>query len=263
MARLAIVDRDLPHQIRTNPDALRGLDLAWIGTDVDALLRVAADLRVDALIVHVELLGDGAVAALRALRAALHPQLTLVLHTFASRRTADAFEGGGVYALRAPVALATLRSHLTAVIIRGVLDGAERRTAEAAAPAARAEDVATGDAGARASGRRAGDDGVGGRRGAVTAALPASAPPASPRMFTDAQLATLLEVSSSVQCECPNHVAELVHALVAFERYAAACSHRSPADAAIHRRLHADAEHCRSRMEAALRAVVEFEQIAI
>ncbi len=54
------------------------------------------------------------------------------------------------------------------------------------------------------------------------------------RRFDDLELARLAELQASVSCECPNHLAGLVRALVAFEAYSEQCASDSPDDRALH-----------------------------
>ena len=86
---------------------------------------------------------------------------------------------------------------------------------------------------------------------------------ASERQFTDNQLARLLEIASVVECECPNHLAKLVSNLVEFERYAADCESRNPADARMHAYLHQKTAAAREIMEEALVELVRFEKIEV
>ena len=53
------------------------------------------------------------------------------------------------------------------------------------------------------------------------------------KKFTDRQLAHYLAISSTVRCECPRHVAELIIHLNRFEKYSAECENRSRDDAAM------------------------------
>jgi MerR family transcriptional regulator, light-induced transcriptional regulator len=91
------------------------------------------------------------------------------------------------------------------------------------------------------------------------AAAPVEAPP---RRFSDAELARLAALPSKVLCECPRHLAEIVAQLAGFERYSAECRHAHPADAALHRRLHALAADARARFEQALAEVAAAEGIS-
>ena len=57
--------------------------------------------------------------------------------------------------------------------------------------------------------------------------------PIPPRRWDDAALADFAGLSSTIACECPRHIAELLVQLSHFEAYSAECAHRSPADAAL------------------------------
>lgn len=86
---------------------------------------------------------------------------------------------------------------------------------------------------------------------------------ASPRRFTPARLARLMEMASKVKCECPNHVAKLVEALASFEEYSRACANRDEADREMHALLARVSGQAREIMEAALEELLEFEGITI
>jgi DNA-binding transcriptional MerR regulator len=86
------------------------------------------------------------------------------------------------------------------------------------------------------------------------AALPPPAPstPAAPRRLNDEELATLASASTSINCECPRHLADILLMLGSFERYSAQCAHRNATDAAMHDDLARSAGHARMLMEDAL-----------
>ncbi len=84
-----------------------------------------------------------------------------------------------------------------------------------------------------------------------------------PRRYSDAALAALAEMPSSVICECPRHLAEIVTQLAGFEHYGAQCLARNPGDAALHRRLVALAGAARTQFEQALADVVAAEGLAL
>lgn len=87
--------------------------------------------------------------------------------------------------------------------------------------------------------------------------------PAPPRRYDDETLAQLATISSTVKCECPRHLAELITSLSAFERYSTECESRSPRDAALHAYLHATTSHARHLIEDALSHVIEMEDIEL
>jgi hypothetical protein len=97
---------------------------------------------------------------------------------------------------------------------------------------------------------------------AAARALPAE-PPVPPRRWDDAALADFAGLSSTIACECPRHVAELLMQLSHFEAYSAACEHRSPADAEIHAYLRQVAATSRARFEAALEHVALHEGLML
>jgi DNA-binding transcriptional MerR regulator len=78
---------------------------------------------------------------------------------------------------------------------------------------------------------------------------------AAPRRFDDATLTDFAGLSSTIACECPRHVAELLMQLSSFEAYSADCEHRSPEDAALHAYLKRVAGASRALFESALERV--------
>ena len=86
-----------------------------------------------------------------------------------------------------------------------------------------------------------------------------SLPPAPPRRYDDRTLAFLATYSTSVACECPQHLVQLITSLARFEAYSAECESRNPADAELHALLYATASRARERMEQALARVIEHE----
>jgi DNA-binding transcriptional MerR regulator len=79
---------------------------------------------------------------------------------------------------------------------------------------------------------------------------------ASQRHFSDTELVALTEVSSSIECECPRHLAEIVTLLVGFELYSTECASRNEDDAALHRHLHEVTSVARTMLEQALARLV-------
>ena len=87
--------------------------------------------------------------------------------------------------------------------------------------------------------------------------------PVPPRRFDDAALHQLTDASTTVACECPRHVAELVMQLAHFETYSAECAQRGPADEALHRHLLQVAGLARAMFEGALQRVAEAESLPL
>lgn len=97
--------------------------------------------------------------------------------------------------------------------------------------------------------------------GTPRAPLPALSPgePVPPRRWDDAALADIAGLSSTIACECPRHVAEILMQLTHFEAYSAECRNRSPADAELHAYLAGVAASARAKFEEALERVAVHE----
>lgn len=100
-------------------------------------------------------------------------------------------------------------------------------------------------------------------RAAAPAVAPQGAAAPRPPRFDTAALTALASASNSIQCECPRHLAELLQAIQAFERYSGDCGSRNPADAALHARLQAQAAHARAVLEDALLEVALAEGLPL
>jgi hypothetical protein len=102
----------------------------------------------------------------------------------------------------------------------------------------------------------------------ITDALPTPAPIVSTartanRHFSDTELVALTEIPSTLDCECPRHLAEIVTLLVGFELYSAECAARIQADAALHRHLHEVTGVARTMLEQALARLVKEEGLVL
>jgi len=87
--------------------------------------------------------------------------------------------------------------------------------------------------------------------------------PVPPRRWDDAALADFASRSSTIACECPRHVAELLVQLSHFEAYSAECEQRRTADAELHAYLRQVAAASRARFEAALEQVALHEGLML
>lgn len=105
--------------------------------------------------------------------------------------------------------------------------------------------------------RKLADDSTGGDPRADSAAAPADTrgEEVPPRRYDDAALTDFASLSSTIACECPRHVAELLMQLSHFEAYCADCEHQSPADASLHAYLGRVAGTARALFESALERV--------
>lgn len=87
--------------------------------------------------------------------------------------------------------------------------------------------------------------------------------PIPTRLFEDRQLAIASSASTTIKCECPHHLSELIMFLSRFEQYCAECENRSRDDAALHAYLHVQTARARAMLEEALAKVVEVEGISL
>jgi MerR family transcriptional regulator, light-induced transcriptional regulator len=84
-----------------------------------------------------------------------------------------------------------------------------------------------------------------------------------PRKYDDATLARMAAISTSVLCECPRHVAEIIAQLVSFEQYSQECLNKSTEDARLHAYLHSVSGSARALFEHALEMVAEHEGLVL
>jgi hypothetical protein len=71
----------------------------------------------------------------------------------------------------------------------------------------------------------------------------------------------MAEISTSVLCECPRHVADLISMLNSFETYSQDCLSKSGEDARLHAYLTAVSGSARAMFEQALERVAAHENI--
>jgi DNA-binding transcriptional MerR regulator len=87
--------------------------------------------------------------------------------------------------------------------------------------------------------------------------------PPTPRRFDDLTLADFAALSSTMACECPRHVSELLIQLTAFEAYSADCASQSTVDAELHLYLQRASAAARAILETALERLAEHEGLAL
>jgi len=84
-----------------------------------------------------------------------------------------------------------------------------------------------------------------------------------PRLYDDNALARIANISTTLKCECPHHLAELAMGLNAFESYSAKCENQTREDAALHAYLHSATAQARQIIEQALEHLIEVEKINV
>lgn len=86
---------------------------------------------------------------------------------------------------------------------------------------------------------------------------------APPRRFSDEELARISRISTTIDCECPHHLAELLGMLNAFARYSEECENRNEDDARMHAYLHLMTCRARALVEESLAELIRFESISL
>jgi DNA-binding transcriptional MerR regulator len=95
----------------------------------------------------------------------------------------------------------------------------------------------------------------------VMAALADPTIPA-PRFSADS-IARLAAIAPSIRCECPNHIAQLLTDISAFEEYSMLCEQADPADRVLHARLRLIAANARALFEEAMENVARAEGVEL
>lgn len=81
----------------------------------------------------------------------------------------------------------------------------------------------------------------------------------NPRKFSDQELQRAAAMSTSIDCECPQHLAEIIRGLVSFEVYSSQCVSKDKAGEDLHRHIHQQTGVARAVMEDLLKLVLDHE----
>lgn len=225
--RLVVIGAALGARLQ-RPALLRRLSrpLVLLGPFDDAAQAAATPgtSDADAVLLHAPHLQADWLAAIDAAAPALAGLPKAVFYGFAAEPVCDALATDGTFLLREPQPDAVLAQWLRAL---SSATSATSRQAPVAGPAV----LSTG--------------------------------PVAPRRWDDAALADFASRATTISCECPRHVAELLMQLSHFESYSADCAHRDVADAELHAYLRQVAAASRARFEAALEHVALHEGLML
>jgi DNA-binding transcriptional MerR regulator len=228
VCRVAMVGIRIRQAIRTASDNTPALRVAGeFGSfeELEASLRPGS---VDLLILERDTIFPEDIEEIQNLVAATKARRAILVYQFASEDTIQPLDIKRITALRAPVEAAEIQLACIADIQLALRSGRPELL-----PAEARESFP----------RPAGD-------------IPA-------RRFSDEQLVRIGRLSSVVKCECPQHLANLLSSLVAFERYSEQCEDRNSDDAVLHGYLHQTTANCRAGMEKALAEVLAQEGISL
>lgn len=226
--RIAMLAPALARQLEANAVALSGFEIVLAQQTPDELLAAARTTPCDLVILELDRVSDAAVAVVQAAASLPGQPRVVLLYRFATTGVLAKLGRAGATLCRVPIRLGSLRRILEdQTMIR------------------------------RARGR------LGGAPRPEATPVVESSPGVAPRRFDDEQLARLLEVSTALDCECPNHLSSLVTGLVAFEQYSRDCESRDEEDASVHRRLAEGTGEARAVMEKLLAELCEHEGIHV
>jgi DNA-binding transcriptional MerR regulator len=230
--RVAVLGAALEAQIAANPGEMPEFAVTAPGLDPDGFRALLENAGCDVALMELESLAPTAKEFVSAVECVPNRPLVVVLYRFGTRGLLRELARSGAVLVKMPIRLAQLR--------RIILDQLWIRRLQAARPeeSRKSKIIHSRD---------------------TTSATTA----VESRRFDDRQLARLLEISTSIDCECPNHVSSIVSALVAFENYSISCESKDEADAVLHRRLAKGTGRVRARMENLLVELCEHEGIRI
>ena len=225
--RLAVIGAALGTRLR-RPALLRrlGRPVVLLGPFADVAQAAAAlqGSAVDTLLIHEPQLHAGWLAAMDAAAPTLAAVPKAVLYGFAAESVCEALATAGIALLREPQ---------TDTVLAQWLHSLSTAATTPTVPRTAAHD------------------------------MPLSSGTVPPRRWDDAALADFAGLSSTIACECPRHVAELLMQLSNFEAYSAECEHRNLADAELHAYLRQVAAASRAQFEAALEHVALHEGLIL
>ena len=204
---------------------------AQVNTQINGLV----DAQVDVLIVEQgELTADEEqIPLLKSAQQACQASAVLILYRFASSDAIRQLRLAGFHVARIPADMLEIE-HLCRVAIARAVTLAEQHARMEGAKKSRVKANAT--------------------LGKHSKTIPE-------RLLDDDNLMHIAKSATSIHCECPRHLVDLLQMLTSFERYSAQCENRNEQDASLHRDLHYTAAHARSALEQALVRVAQAEGI--
>lgn len=122
MLNLAFIGSRFSAQVKTNPAALSGLEVVWIGNDVDAYVSEGSATKPSVLVCELGDLGDDPQGRLEQLLADPLVERVIVTYSFARRATLIGLQRPGVRVVQGPLSLANLRAQIVDLIIRDILE---------------------------------------------------------------------------------------------------------------------------------------------
>jgi len=223
---VAVLGEFLPNQFAAHERDLAPMNLLVADSNLDRCIADMRRLNIDVVVVESPVLDSAVTSQLLDLMEQADAARGVLVYSFGRARDIDLARDSRIHVLRAPVNVEEVR----AAVMRAYAPSSP-------APPANESQSDTRESQWDFSG------------------------PVAPRRFNNLQLATLARASTSIDCECPHHLAQLVGDLSAFEVYSANCANRDEEDAALHQYLHQTTAEARALIEAALERVAKAEGI--
>lgn len=218
LLRAGLLGVALPIRLRDGAAEGIGLEVAVAETRAADFAAACRQSRPDLLLLEYPTVQADTVEEIVDFLAVSGAARAIVVYGFARKPVLASLEQHPVTALRAPVGLAELGLAVRSVPASGALPRAATRSNESGPTDSTGSGVA-------------------------------------PARFSPVELERFSSESSTVACECPRHLAELVIALSAFETYSAQCVSLSPEDAELHSWLYRTTGRARAMMEEALERI--------
>lgn len=232
MVRIAALHETMPSVLQyASEERMQGLEVVHATAHAPEFLKGLRGHSVDALLLSLDLLGDDPVRAIDRIIKDVQPKVTVVVYAFTrSSILRELGQRDGVQVVRAPITLEALRTQLIHSAADSS-DGAAQVGGAAAAPRQPVSQVVNQEAPAR--------------------------------VYSDYQLANLQQIRSTVDCECPNQVADVLISLNGFEDYSRQCENKNDEDARVHAMLARASGQARAIMEEAMKRLCRHEGIEI
>ena len=231
ICRIAMVGSTIRQAVREASDSTPALRVVGEFSTFEEMLESIRPGAVDLVIIAAATIFPEDVERIQNTVSQLKARRAILVYQFAKEEVIQPLDIRSITALRAPVEATEIQLACIADIQLALRSGNVRATAEALAGESRVTSRPTGDV--------------------------------PERTYSDEDLVRIGRISSVVKCECPQHLANLLSSLAAFEEYSLQCEDRNEADAVLHGYLHRKTAECRAVMEIALSEVLTQEGITI
>ena len=225
--QIAVLGELVPLLLKEHPAEIAPIDVVVADSNKEHFVAAVSGRTIDVVALEVPVLDDAALETLKELEREANARAGVLVYRFATRKDIERATDSGIHVLRAPTDVDPVRN----ILIRAAREGTRRQITPSKAPAASPDFSVEGD-------------------------IP-------PRRYSATQLAKLARISTTIECECPQHLATLVNDLCAFEIYSANCKSRDDDDRAMHHFLHVTTARVRAEIEDALERVVMAEGLEI